>query len=96
MGMMKIVGLSSVNEGVSSKTNKPYKMRDVHLAGTSLDVNGSSVAKVTVNLLENGEKLPELILGGTYIVDLSDRGFLRNLELLEKPTPPQSGAKGTA
>ena len=86
MAKMKLVGMSKVNEGISTKgEKKPYKMCDVHFTGKSLAVDGDTVCKVTLDLLNDSDKLPELLLGGIYIVDVSDKGYLRGLELLEKP-----------
>ena len=84
-----LVGLSKVNEGVSGKQSKnpdkPYKMREGHFRGKSLDVEGEAVLKVTFDLFNTN--LPELVMGATYAVSMSDKGFLRDIQPLQTPTP---------
>jgi len=94
MSKMLCVGIGRINEGKSNKNpanpDKPYKMQDTHFSGKSKGVEGVAVAKVTLDLLADGDELPEILLGGEYIVDLSDKGFLRNLELLVKPVATET------
>ena len=88
--LMNLVGLSAVNEGISGKNSKnpdkPFKIQDAHFMGQSLAVNGETVAKVTLDLLTLEDKLPPLILGAKYYVSLSDKGWLKDLQLVQKPT----------
>ena len=85
MPRMKLVGLTKVNEGISQKSKEPYKMRDLHFLGKKLGVDGDAVCKVTLDLLNDDDSLPEILPNGLYLVETTDKGYLTNLELLEKP-----------
>ena len=82
-----LVGLGKVNEGVSGvnakNPGKAFKMQDGHFKGKSLDVEGEAVVKVTFDLLNTN--LPQLVMGATYAVSLSDKGFLRDIQPLQTP-----------
>jgi hypothetical protein len=86
---MSLVGLGRINEGISkTEPNNPYKRQDAHFLGTGegvVGVTGKSVEKVNVDLFNAGENFPELTIGATYFVTVSDKGYLRYLELVEKP-----------
>jgi hypothetical protein len=85
MGRMKLIGMSIVNEGISGKEaknpNTPYKMQDLHFIGKGKNVEGQMVVKITIDLLKERDLL-ELEVGADYIVDVSDKGWLRSLEYL--------------
>ena len=89
MPKMQLVGLGRVNQGDKSKrSEKPYKLQDAHFAGKTLKVEGTTVAKVTIDHIENADNLPELLIGSNYIVDI-DNGFLTGLELLDSSANAQ-------
>lgn len=86
----KLVGLSYVNEGVFGDDNQKFKNRVAHFLGKSMTVEGQAVATAKINLLKFERMLPELLLGATYEVDVTDKGDIRNLELTERPAPAKT------
>ena len=99
MPIMTCVGKTAVNEGKiknGERKGENFKMQDAHFSGTSLGVEGVTVAKVTLDLLKEGDRLPAIEIGGRYIVEQSDKGFLRNLERLDAPASPAPSASDPA
>jgi hypothetical protein len=90
---MELVGMTEVRQGTTktgeNKGNQ-YMNVDLHFMGKSLNVHGNTVAKVNLNLLKVNNP-PPFALGNIYAVDLSDRGYLNDIELLEEAPaqPPQ-------
>jgi len=85
MPLMKIVGMSDINAGDSSKkTGLPYKMQEIHFAGQSIGVTGTSVEKVTIDLLKYADRLPVLSMGAEYYVE-TNHGFLKDITLVNTP-----------
>ena len=84
---MKLVGMTPVIEGITKDERKEaYSYQRLHFAGRSIEVDGDCVAQVRVDYMKYNN-LPPFAIGNLYDVDLSDRGFLRNIELLEEGKP---------
>ena len=92
---MKLVGMTPVIEGITKDEKKEaYCYQRLHFAGRSIDVDGDYVSQARVDYMRFNN-LPPFAIGNLYDVDLSDRGFLRNIELLEEAKPAQPPAEPT-
>lgn len=78
---MDLCGMTEVRQGISKKDGKEYMSCDLHFIGRTSSVEGVTVAKVYVDLMAMRNP-PPLQIGNTYDLDLTDKGYLRNLELL--------------
>jgi len=90
---MKLVGMTAIREGTSKK-DEAYCFQTLHLEGKRMDVEGTAVANVRVDYTTMNN-LPSFELGSLYDVDLSDRGYLRNIELLENATQKRRQLPGS-
>lgn len=84
---MKLVGMTAIREGVTKATEKePAKeycsQRLYFSEGKALNVEGIVAKEVFIDYMKN-MNLPSFELGKLYDVDLTDKGYLRNIELLE-------------
>jgi hypothetical protein len=78
---MQLVGMTAIREGISKKDEAEYCSQRLYFNGKSLDVEGTVAKEVFIDYMKFNN-LPSFEIGKLYDVDLSDRGYLRNIELL--------------